>query len=343
MSVGIHVSKNSKLYFKDGDKNTHKDMLIAIKNEVETFNMSALALFTVVPITTSRRSNMNYLAIKEYCKENDINIYTHTSYPSVGIWSVNNENSDHGKSQMWINVIKNQLIDGEKLGAKGVVLHVPRHSINVVRETMEVLSNSVIMQDLKKLSELPALTLEMPASRPDTVLTYETPEKLNTFVLSLHNDPKISINWNMCLDTCHLFAQGVSFRESRSWFNYEKKLSKLTVSKIKLIHLNGAFAKNFGTGKDGHVIPCSPEDAIWGHLISSEFRSFLDQADLTTLNKQNLATYLSAEEMENIKNSSLCEIANFAKKNNVTLICEIKSCDYRNTKFIMDLIQILIY
>lgn len=57
-----------------------------------------------------------------------------------------------------------------------------------------------------------------------------------------------------------------------NWNAFYKKMSGDLIDKIKLFHLNGAEAANFGRGKDGHIIPLSSSDAIWSKYVTPRAR-----------------------------------------------------------------------
>jgi endonuclease IV len=337
MSIGLHVGKNSKLF-----ENKHKTMMSAIKTEVETFNLSAISMFQIGPLNKNKNS-MDHQGIKAYCLEKNVAIYPHGSYIAAGIWQVNKANRHENKPKMFIRLIKDQLVQGKQVGAKGVVFHVPRHPINTIVETMTILSDCKVINSVRRNEgDLPMFTLEMPSSRADDLLTYETPQKLNALCAALADDPKITLPWDICIDTCHMWAGGIDFSKDLSWNDWESELSELSRSKLSLIHLNGAQGKNFGTGKDGHVIPCSRDDSIWGKLISDEFRDFIERSTMAEINSMNLATKLSESEMERIKSSSFFAIIQFAKKQQIGMIMEINAKDYKNAKFALDLVNLLL-
>jgi len=201
---------------------------------------------------------------------------------------------------------------------------------------MEILS-----KNLKKNSNyLSNFTIECPASRPDKLLTYETADKLNTLVHSIESSKKITLEWNMCIDSAHQYAGAVDF--GKDWFEWESKLSIAVKNRIKLFHLNGASAKNFGTGKDGHIIPLSKEDAIWGHLISNKYWEYLDTLDKADLKKINLYEKMPEADKKVLKKSTFCAIVKWAKAHDADIILEINRGDYVGVQLAMDVINAFI-
>lgn len=333
MSVGIHISKNSHAL----EKTKHTSYMIAIKTEVELLHMSAFALFMLGPLNKSKIS-MDYTSIKQFCIENNIEIWPHASYISSGVWNVNFKNRHENKSLMYLRDIKDHLVIGKQLGVKGVVFHLPRHPIATVLETMEILSDCKVINSIRKNEGvLPAFTVEMPASRPNDELTYETSQKLNALVKAINADKQINLPWNICIDSCHEYAGGVNF--ATDWDKWEADLTNETRDKIKLIHFNGASGKNFGTGKDGHIIPLSKDDAIWSHLISDEFRDYIERSSIDDVNKVNLYDKLSHDELTILKNSQFNSIIQWCKKHNIAMIMEINRGKYQDIKLAMDIIN----
>ena len=346
--IGIHVSKNTEDIV---EKRKYKNLYDAIIGDVNILNMSALQVFVSGP-RSKTRINMNHQGIKQYCTDNNLALYVHGTYISVSIWHVNESNRSERASIVAMTHIREQLIDSKQLGAKGLIIHVPRHTTETVINTMSVLSDCRQINSLRKNSkEIIDIILEMPASRPyilddiqniSTTVTYETPEKLNYFTEQLINAKNITLNWSLCLDTCHLWAGGIDFSQDIAWIDYELKLSDLVKGKISLIHLNGAMAKNFGTGKDEHIIPFSRNDAIWGKYISEEMRNFVERTSSEELTKINLYEKMSKKEIDIIKSSSIYSIIKFCVHKNISMICEINRQYFNDVKFALDIINGLI-
>ena len=99
--IGIHTSKVSHILQKP--YKNRKTMFDAIKTDHEELKLGACQIFVQGP-RNSRMSKIDYKKINDYCNINKINLYVHTSYLSVGIFSVNSENVDSEKSK---NAISN--------------------------------------------------------------------------------------------------------------------------------------------------------------------------------------------------------------------------------------------
>ena len=333
MSLGLHLSKQTTIF----DEKKHKSILDSIRKNSERFNLSAIALFILGPLNKNKIA-MDYQTIKKYCEDNSIVIWPHATYIAAGVWSITRENRHINKSLMWIRHVKDHLVIGKQLGAKGVIFHLPKQELKSIIETMEILSDCKVINSVRRNEGiLPKISLETPASKPGTDLTYDTPEKLNTLVKTLSENKKITLEWDIVIDSAHQYAYGINF--ATDWTKWESELSDETRSRIALIHLNGADGKNFGTGKDGHRIPLSREDSIWGNLISDEFRDYLNRTTDKELSTKNLYNELSDSEKTIIKNSSLNNIVQWCKKNNVTMICEVDVKNYKEAKFALDVIN----
>jgi endonuclease IV len=339
MSLGVFISKNSHILDKK-----YKKYIEAVKYEAELLDLSALCIFMIGPMNKNKIS-MDHQGIKAYCEENNIEIWPHGSYTSVGIWNVNHDNRHENKSKEMIRNIKDHLVIGKQLGAKGISFHLGRKTIEETIETMEVISDCKEINSVRRNpGELPYFLIEFIATKSNDSLTYESSERLNSLVSTMISNPKITIKWAINIDTAHQFAGGVSYGEHNSWNNWIAGLSKEAKENIKLIHLNGASAKNFDTGKDYHEIPLSKTDAIWGHLISHDFRNYMNTLeDKEVLNNSSLNFYekMTLDEKKILHNSSLNEIVQWCKQNNIAMIMEIKKDrgGFKEIKMAVDIVN----
>jgi endonuclease IV len=297
--IGVHTSKISKVLGNPNKKRS--TMLDAIVMDTSKLKLDAVQIYTHGP-RNSKRNNMNYKAIRDYCKKKKILLYVHSSYITISIWHINEESKDEAKSKFAVKLILDQLKSCDELGSGGLVIHLPKKHPDVIVEAFKILA------PLTEGYKTPIL-LEMTAVKPHPMNTYETSEKNNRLCDMLLKAVPEFTNWGICLDTAHLWGAGVEIDKvvvMKSWLNNFKYPNK-----IKLIHLNGASNSTFNTGKDKHMVIFSDQDDIWNDVINSEV-------------KYNI---------KKIKASSLYELLKFAKKYKLAMICEINRGDYDEIKF----------
>ena len=196
----------------------------------------------------------------------------------------------------------------DKLGAKGLVVHLTKRLPEEIVSTMKVL-----IPEIQKYKT--PLIFEQPAKKPDGDLTYETPEKINTLTkLLMDKFPKYT-NWGWCMDTCHLWSSGIELCNKKITDAWLKGLKY--PKKILLFHLNGGSIDIFDTGKDKHMIPFSDEDDIWNS-------DFMDLDDKRVFN------------LDQLKKSSIWSITQFLKKNKIDSILEINRGNYDDILFAIE-------
>jgi endonuclease IV len=356
LAFGLHVSKDPKV----AGKKAHKSIFEGIKAEHSASGVTAVSLFTHGP-KSAKKNEMDYAQIRKFCQINNISIYPHGSYTSVGVWKVNTANAHTAPSAAKMDHVLDMLQSARALGARGLVIHLPKDTPDRVVETMRCLSDYVS----EHIGAIPTLLLEMPASKPDDK-TYETPAKLNR-LCRLLDSARLHLDWGLCIDTSHLYSCGVDLARDDAWQVWLSDLAPATKKRIKLIHLNGGLAQNFGKGKDVHIIPLarapamrtpavrtgsptstgpptstdSPTqtDAIWGHCVLKEMAEHL--AGLATDGEPieaDLYALLTRREREVLIGSSLGCIIKFAQENDVGLICEMNRGTYVESAFALDVI-----
>ena len=299
--IGVHVAKVSKVI-----KNTknRSNMLDAIKNDCDELNIKCCQIFVAGPANT-RMSQMDYEKINIYCNESDINLYVHSSYLTIGIFSICKDTKDLPKSKLAIKHLMDQLDACDRLGSKGFVIHLPRKEPSSIINTLKY-----IIPILNKYKT--PFMLEMPASRPDPEKTYETPEKMNNLSNMIFNNYPNFINWSWVIDTAHLWSCGIevdNVKIMEHWFKNQKYPEK-----IGLFHLNGSSVEHHGTGKDVHRVVFADDDDIWNQ-------------DYNIVNKHGVIR----EKI--LKKSTMNIISIFTKKFNIDLICEINRGDFKEIKF----------
>jgi endonuclease IV len=249
-------------------------------------------------------NTMDYDSIKKYCTDTDINLYVHSSYLTIGIFSLTVDNKDTPKSTAAIKHLDNQMNACDKLGSLGFVIHLPKKSPQFIIGALKV-----IIPLLKKYKT--PFMLEMPASKSDDK-TYETPKKmdvLNDLIFKTYPNFK---NWSWVIDTAHLWSCSIDVREIKVMKNWFKSLKY--PEKIRLFHLNGGSIEHFKTGKDKHQVVFGSDDDIW-------------RPDANIENGLN---------MKKIKKSTIYLIAEFTKKYSIDLICEINRGDVNEIRFSID-------
>jgi endonuclease IV len=299
MSVGIHSTKTSNIL--PVPYKIRKTLLDAIKIDKEQLGIHTSQIFIQGP-QNYHMSEIDEIKIKDYCAENKMNLYVHSSYLTVGCWKVTKDNINEKKSINAIKCIVDQLKVCDKLNSKGFVVHLSK-------KTPEQIINSLkIIYPIIKKYKTPFL-FEQPAKKADGNLTYETFEKMN----NLNNLVKIrfpNFNFGWCVDTCHLWSSGVEI-------NKKNIMSKLisNIDNIKLFHLNGGSDDIFNTGKDKHIIPFSGDDAIFKNSIKKT--------------------------VEITKKTNLGVITNYSKKNNIDLILEVNRGELKDLKFAIEKLNAL--
>jgi len=151
-----------------------------------------------------------------------------------------------------IEHIREQRRVASKIGALGLVVHLPKDTTDVVADIMP--------QIAARDSSLCPIILEMPAMRAADGITYESAAKLNALCDKLIVKCGNSIDWGLCIDTAHLWAGSVSMKHYAETVAYFAELKYPGL--VKLFHLNGNKLP-IGGNKDIHIIVGTAEDQIW--------------------------------------------------------------------------------
>ena len=301
MKLGVHVAKVSHVLATPNKKRA--TMLEAIQVDCGELHLNACQIFVQGP-RNSKMSAMDYTAIRTHCESEKINLYVHSSYLSVGIFSVNEENAITKKSKFAISNIAQQLDACDQLGARGFVIHLTKRTPEEIVESLQVLYPHI------KDFHTP-LILEQPAKKPAGNKTYETPEMINMLTQMIMGELS-ELKWGWCIDTCHLWSAGIKMHEK---LTMKKWLGDIEFpKKIALFHLNGGSQDIFGTGRDKHIIPFSDEDDIFKESTQNEY----DKQEF------NLTKF---------KKDSIWVLCQFAKKNKIDAILEINRGSVEETKF----------
>ena len=220
--LGVHVAKNSKIL--DAPNKKRKNLLDAIKLDTKLLNLNTIQIFTYGP-RNKKQNNIEYTSVKKYCKDNNIYIVVHSSYMTSSIWNITQQNKNSLISKQSIEHLSDQLISCTKIGAHGLVIHLPKKTPLSIVETLKILEPELIKINIP-------IILEIESCKPSDK-TYETPNKLNN-LCRLINEYNISNKiWSLCIDTAHLWASNIDIRTN---INVDKWLNKFEyINKISLI------------------------------------------------------------------------------------------------------------
>lgn len=248
--LGIHVKKVSSVL--EPPNRDRKTIAEAIEVDCSVLGLDSVQVFSHGPRNHNRNfSEKDMRDIRKLSKK--VCVSVHSSYPSVAIWKLTHVNKGSVVSKRIINHIRDQLECCVKMGAVGLVVHISRKTIDVIREAMEV------VEPVIKEIGVP-IWLEMISSRAHEDLTYETPKKINRLVKALENiDPNV---WGLCVDTAHVWGSGTdisTYVQMEAWFT---DLSCSARKKISIFHLNGS-SSDMGSGKDKHEIAFCDSDQIY--------------------------------------------------------------------------------
>ncbi len=233
---GIHCKRLSVL-----GKN-FKTLMDSLEYEFSELKYKCVQIFTHGPNNT-KKNKIDYEKVKNFCQENKIQIWVHSTYMSIGFFSKDNE-----KGKFYEKHIKEQLDSCKELGALGLVLHIT--SIEIEK----------IVKLVKKIDDYNGVKIII---EPTSASIYNNYDNLYSLGLALKNVD--CQNWGFCLDTCHLWAYGIDITK--------KPIPEKVYEFIGLIHCNGASKKIFNTKKDFHLIPNESEDNLWKN--KTDLKQFL--------------------------------------------------------------------
>lgn len=210
---------------------------------------------------------------RNQCDEFGMESYIHTPYYTN--FASKNKRIYNGA----INVVREELERGSKLGVKYVVTHMgsardwvedkkttetPKEALNHV-----VAGLKQIYKDNPKLTS--KLLLEISAGAGSVV--GDTFEELAYLLNGVGRD-----DIHVCLDTCHMFASGYDIRDGKAIKETMRTFDKvLGVRQLKLVHLNDSKAK-LGGRTDRH------EHIGKGYIGSKGFKELLAHKDFKHVN-----------------------------------------------------------
>jgi endonuclease IV len=261
--LGIHVAKTSKVLEsnkvdKDGNvkMKVRKTMFHAIKEEVEELKLTAIQIYTHGP-RNYRANRMDHARIAQYVEEKKVALIVHGSYVSAGLWKVTEENKDSKKSKTAVDHLRSQLQTSQRVGARGLVIHVPRKPVDSMVDAFRTSTVRAVIAE----AEVPILLEMMPVKKgADVDKAYVTPEQVNALVNEL--EFLSSKSWGICVDTAHLWGAGVAVSKKSDMQEWLDAIE--TPGMIKLFHLNGSQTDTWNSGRDVHHIVFGEDDDSFG-------------------------------------------------------------------------------
>ena len=205
--------------------------------------------FNTIQIFTKGPQSMRNIQIK--LETEGRRLFVHSPYPMVGIWS---KNFNH--------LLKEELLKSDSLGSEGYVVHMKEMSEQQLFEKLKAIESLYMEHSIntKIFFENQASKSKSPEKRKFNSI--KDMERL--FMEIKEHFPLLKVG--LCIDTAHLFSAG-----NFSLEELEEYINTVGDDHPILIHFNGAYQKNMGTGKDQHVLPMSKEDAVWSKNNARDF------------------------------------------------------------------------
>lgn len=167
-------------------------------------------------------------------ENSELNIYCHLPY------NINLSNNINEKDGYVFNTIKKYFKCLNRIGFKGGVLHVGKSCNYTVSKSIDNMRHHII-ECLEYTTPNCPILLETPAKQGNELLT--SFEEMMDFLDSIPDE-----RFGICVDTCHVFAAGISPAEYISRMTYEERW----ISRLKLIHFNDSKGEK-GSCVDRHA------------------------------------------------------------------------------------------
>ena len=195
-------------------------------------------------------------------------LYVHSTY-------LTNPWGDVKKNRSLAHTI-DQFRIARDIGARGVVLHIPKIDAKDVVAGMRSLVNALLINNIE-LNDNFRIILEMKAVKSHNTKSYESPDKINNLIDELKEAKLTTAEIGICIDTAHIYAGKAKIK---TYHDTKKYIKKLNNDWIYLLHLNGNEYDSKKRAGDKHAIPLSKEDKIWGNSTykNSGCRAFLEYA-----------------------------------------------------------------
>lgn len=210
---------------------------------------------------------------REACENFSLESYIHTPY------YINFASQKSSIYQGSINVVREELERGSKLGVKYVMTHMgsaAAYAPDASGSRVPAAALKHAIAGLKKVFEgKPKFTTQLllEISAGAGAVLGDSFEELVKLVDGLGRD-----DVGICLDTCHLFASGYDLRTPEAVANVMKEYKKILGSEsLKLVHMNDSKA-GLGEHKDRH------EHIGKGEIGSAGFKAMLAHPDFQKVN-----------------------------------------------------------
>lgn len=221
--IGAHINKNKTLL-----------------NTIEVITKcggNALQLFASNPRSAKSANIENFKKeapeILDYCKKNNFKLVIHSPY-TINLAKELKEGSRilDIDDCYWVNLLINELIIADIIGAVGTVVHVGKYTKITPEEGLNNMKKyiSYILMKVKELNLKSQLILET-ATGQGTELLVNLNDYLK-FYNSFTKDEKK--NFKLCIDTCHIWSAGYEISDAF------KLLIENNSKDIAIIHFNNS-------------------------------------------------------------------------------------------------------
>ncbi len=220
-NLGYHVGKQSSYYKTVKDYNTPIQIFTG---STKSWKKAAM----------NEKIEKDIVKTKEFVVNNKVQLFIHSIY-LINLGRIGEEFEKARESLVY------DLIIGNKLGSKGVVVHVAKAlKIGELKAVDNMFKN--ILSILEHINESCPLLIETPAGQGTEVLC--NVENFIVFYNQFTKRQKQKVK--ICIDTCHVFASGYDP------LDYIEKWNDKCPGSIVLVHFNDSKCE-CGSKKDRHA------------------------------------------------------------------------------------------
>jgi endonuclease IV len=286
MSFGCHVNRHWAS--PKSSITAHIKVASASAKKTADFTATAAAIFVGGPRTRTISLNpSDQKELKAYISQTGLRVIAHSAYVAYP-W----EGKDARKVDKSASVahIHKEMSVCQAAGIEGLVVHLPKQPKEVVLKC----ANSLIPSEVKDV----CLYLETPATTPRESY-YDTPAKLADLFRDLKGG-----NFGLCIDTAHLWTNGVdvsSYSAAQAWITELEKYKDTVPNMFArlMIHCNDS-KRDRGKGPDAHE--ALMQGRIWESYRSdptksglAAFVAFAVKYNLPVILERNLPELLASD------------------------------------------------